>query len=631
MPSAASDVATLLFLGASVSQLPAIRHARSAGHRIVAVDGDPNAIAFPLAHEWRAVDFSDVDRVVDVARAFGVEGILAISTDRAVVPAARAAQALGLPGIDVTVAARMTDKSAMRACLAEHGLRQPAHARVERASELREAIAEVGLPAVLKPVDSGGQRGLFMIRSEEDAVRHLEETLSMSTQRSAVVERYVEGVELNVLLVMRAGRPTLLTISDRLRPGGAGFGVGWIHSFPSALPREVLDEVRNAAFASVSALGLRDGIAFPQLIAAADGVYVVEVAARIAAGQMADLVRLGTGIEMFDIAIAQALGRGVGDPLVNPKFERPIAIRFLTAEPGVLPVGEVSEIDGLDRVRASPGVLACGVYFDVGATIRPLQVDADRSGYVIATGSSPAEALRLADAAARRLVVRTTSASGPVAERRGRLRVLALAGVAALVLATTGGLVLTEGAKLQRPLVTGTRVDRLFAPLCGCVQDVAHLRFRLTRRALVTVDMATQSGHRVKTFVQGRLLGPGLVQFAWSGRRTRRGRAVADGRYFPEVEFLSLHRLLVLPSPISVDDRKPTIVRAVEHERTHLVQIHYTFDEPAHAVLFAAGKRVVFTRTSARSGSLTWNGRHTRLALEAVDLAGNRSALRRVA
>ena len=43
-------MATLLFLGASVSQLPAIGHARLAGHRIVAVDGDPDAVAFPLAH-----------------------------------------------------------------------------------------------------------------------------------------------------------------------------------------------------------------------------------------------------------------------------------------------------------------------------------------------------------------------------------------------------------------------------------------------------------------------------------------------------------------------------------------------------------------------------------------------------
>ena len=624
-------MATLLFLGASVSQLPAIRHARLSGHRVVAVDGDPDALAFPLAHVSRPVDFTDVEQVVDVGRSFGVDGVLSICTDRGVVPAATVAEALGLPGIGVDVARRMTDKATMRARLEESGVRQPAYAIVAGLEDIPTAVTEVGLPAVLKPVDSGGQRGLFMIRSQGDAVSHLGKTLSSSTRRAAVIEAYVDGVELNVLLVMRGGEPTLLTISDRLRPGGDGFGVGWIHSFPSSLPAGVVNDVREAAFAAVGALGLRDGIAFPQLIAADDGVYVVEVAARIAAGQMADLVRLGTGIELFDIAIAQALGRHVPNVFVRPRFSRPIAIRFLTAEPGILPLGEVRAIEGLEAVRSSSGVLDCGLYFDVGTRIRPLQVDADRNGYVIATGASAAQALQHAEAAARKLVVRTDETNGPRPGRLDRLRrpqALALAVMAALVLGTATALVVTEAAKLQRPLVTSTRVDRLFAPLCRCSQDVAHLRFRLTRRALVTIGMATGSGHLVATFVHDRLRGPGLVQFSWAGRRAPGHGVLPDGSYLPEIDFLSLHRLLVLPSPIGIDDQRPTIIRVVTRTLRHLVLIRYTFDEPAHAVLFVAGKRVVFTRSALRAGSLNWNGDRAHLALEAVDLAGNRSRVR---
>ena len=106
----------------------------------------------------------------------------------------------------------------------------------------------------------------------------------------------------------------MLTLSDRLRPSGLGFGVGWIHLLPvGRFPAATLDEARDVAVAAVRALGLRDGIAFPQLIATTDGVRVVEVAARIAAGQMADLVSYGTGINLFDIAIAQALGDDVPD------------------------------------------------------------------------------------------------------------------------------------------------------------------------------------------------------------------------------------------------------------------------------------------------------------------------------
>src|SRR5207253_1050833 len=148
------------------------------------------------------------------------------------------------------------------------------------------------------------------------------------------LERFVEGDELNALAVVRNGEPTVLTLSDRLRPAGRGFGVGWIHLYPSRLPASALAQAEAVAHAAIRALGLRDGIAFPQLLVTPDNqVLVVEVAARIAAGQMADLVRLAIGVDLTAIAFKQALGESVTDDLIAQRFRRPIAIRFLTAAP----------------------------------------------------------------------------------------------------------------------------------------------------------------------------------------------------------------------------------------------------------------------------------------------------------
>src|SRR5579864_133367 len=122
---------------------------------------------------------------------------------------------------------------------------------------------------------------------------------------------------------------------------------------------------------------------------------------------MADLVRLGTGVDLVEIALAQALGKPLSDTMVEPRFHRPIAIRFLTASPGILPVGKVLSVEGLDRVRAAPGVLEAGLYLEVGETIRPVQVDADRRGYVIATADDANTALELAQQATTRLRVKT--------------------------------------------------------------------------------------------------------------------------------------------------------------------------------------------------------------------------------
>ena len=520
---------TLLFLGASVSQLPAIKHARAAGYRVVAVDGDPNAIAFPHADLGEQVDFTDIERVIAFARRVGVDGVLAISSDRAVVPAAAVASALGLPGIGVGVAEGFTNKAVMRDRLAEAGVPQPRSRVLGSAADIEAALAGLVTPLVLKPVDSGGQRGLFMVETAAEIRAHLPEVLALSRRGCAILEEYQHGTELNGLLAVRRGEPTLLTFSDRLRPTGVAFGVGWIHSFPSSLPRATLAEARDVAFAAVRALGLRDGIAFPQLIATADGVRLVEVAARIAAGQMADLVLYGTGINLFDIAIAQALGDDVPESLVTPAFTRPIAIRFLTARPGVLPVGTIAAVDGLEAVRDSPGVLAAGFYVGAGAKIRPLRVDADRNGYVIATAADPVQALELADTAARKLVVRVQSQAAPLRRRFGRRRtprVLVGALTVAVVLGAALAFVFTDGAKPVRALITGTRVSGRLSPFCNCPHDVARIAFRLVRPGNVTLDVVNSAGRPVATLVDDRLL-PGrgsAVRVAWP-QRVRGGAA----------------------------------------------------------------------------------------------------------
>src|SRR5579864_9566301 len=120
-----NPVATVLFLGASISQLAAIQKARRLGHTVIAVDADADAAAFADADVAEAVDFTDVPRVVEVARRHAIDAVVAISTDRAVPAAAAVAEILGLPGIGTETAHVMTDKGAMRLRLQEHGVPQP--------------------------------------------------------------------------------------------------------------------------------------------------------------------------------------------------------------------------------------------------------------------------------------------------------------------------------------------------------------------------------------------------------------------------------------------------------------------------------------------------------------------------
>jgi biotin carboxylase len=402
---------TVLFVGAGRHQRSAIRRARELGVRVVAVDRNADALGLAEADVAEVIDFRDVERVTDAGRRHAVDGVLTVSADRAVPIVAAVAEALGLPGIGRDTAHLMTHKIAMRRHLAEAGVPQPRFAAVRRHAEGRPALEHVGLPAVLKPADSGGQRGLFLLESVDDLDAHLHTALAESAGAEAIVESFHDGLELNGLALARGGDVVPLTLSDRLRPPGVGFGVGWTHVYPATIFGDVLEEAERIVVHAVHALGLRDGIAFPQLLVGDDGaVRVVEVAARIPGGQMADLARHAIGVDLVEVALRQALGVDVPDEVALPRFRRPLAVRFLTAQPGPLPIGVVRGWSGLERVRAFPGVLQTDVYLTEGETIRPVRLDGDRRGYVIATGETSIEALERADAAARLLDVEVDAA-----------------------------------------------------------------------------------------------------------------------------------------------------------------------------------------------------------------------------
>jgi biotin carboxylase len=396
---------TVLFVGAGRHQRRAIRRAKELGLRTAAIDRNPAAPGFTEADVTEVVDFVHIPAAVDVARRLSPDGVLTVASDRAVPVVAAVAEALGLPGIGSETARKATNKVAMRRALADAGVPQPRFAAVRTLEDARAAVEEIALPAVVKPADSAGQRGLSLVRSAGELEARLAEAVRESQAGEAIVEQFLGGAEVNSLAVARGGDVSVLTLSDRRRPEGEGFGVCLAHVFPTTIESDAAAEAERVAAASVRAIGLADSVAYPQLLVSPDGVRLVEVAARVPAGLMDEVARIGIGVDLVQVALLQALGEPVPDELLRPCVRQPLAIRFLTAEPGVLPSGVLRSVNGLDRVRAATGIVAADWYRDSGETIRPPRADSDRHGYVIAVGDTDGDALAKADAAAALLEV----------------------------------------------------------------------------------------------------------------------------------------------------------------------------------------------------------------------------------
>ena len=229
------------------------------------------------------------------------------------------------------------------------------------------------------------------------------------------------------------------------------------------------------------------------------------------------------------------------------------------------------------------------------------------------------------------------AAVGGSAVEPGRLqRWLVGVTIVGLLLATGAAFSITERLKLTPAPITGTRISKLFSPVCRCSTDSASIVFRLRRRGEVEVDVLDSTGAMVRRLARGRL-GPGFVSFRWRGYRAG-GRISRDGAYRVLVRLYSEHRTIVLPNVIRLITVAPSISRFSSDLATirpgERLRLSYRFSVSAHPILLVDGRRLVYGRFAHTAGTLDWfgkvagipiaSGRHT-LALEARDDAGNTS------
>jgi hypothetical protein len=195
--------------------------------------------------------------------------------------------------------------------------------------------------------------------------------------------------------------------------------------------------------------------------------------------------------------------------------------------------------------------------------------------------------------------------------------------------------VVTQHLKLEPSPISQTRVDKFFSPACNCTSKVANIQFNLRRADHLRIAIRTPSG---EVTIAAGSFPSGDVHVRWNGRDAS-GEAVPDGVYLPLVHLRNAGRTIDLPNPIRVDTVPPTIKLTRLRSNGPKLRINYTVSEPAHALLVVDGRRAVYTYSTRRRGRMTWYGRikgkelapgHHRLALAAVDLAGNTSAQVRI-
>jgi len=329
------------------------------------------------------------EAIVALARRGPIDAVVAVD-DQGVLVAAEAGARLGLPANPHAAVAATRDKAVMRRAFAAAGVPQPGYRVVGPEDDVAAVASALGFPCVVKPVSLSGSRGV--IRADDpvatDAaatrVRRILEEADEDAGGPLLVERFVEGDEVALEGLLRAGRLEVLTVFDKPDPLDGPYFEETIYVTPSRKDSATLARIASRTADAIRALGLREGPIHAELRVAGDDVCVLEVAARSIGGLCSRALRFGAGVRLEELILRHALGL----PLDGLHRESAAAGVMMLPIPRA---GVLVAVDGQDRARAVPGIAGLEITIHPGRPVHPLPEGDRYLGFLFARAATPAE------------------------------------------------------------------------------------------------------------------------------------------------------------------------------------------------------------------------------------------------
>lgn len=270
----------ILLLGSGELGKEFVIAAQRIGQTVIAVDSYENAPAMQVAHHFEVInmlDGAELDRIVAKHQPdFIVPEIEAIRTERfydyekqgiTVVPSAKAANFT------------MNRKAIRDLAAKDLGLRTANYRYATSAEELQKAVAEVGMPCVVKPLMSSSGKGQSTIKTEADILKAWQ--YAEEGSRGDIIEVIVEAFvnfhsEITLLTVTQNNHPTLFCAPIGHRQERGDYQESWQ---PARVSDKDLQEAQDMAKKVAEALG-GAGLFGVEFFLTDEGVYFSELSPR---------------------------------------------------------------------------------------------------------------------------------------------------------------------------------------------------------------------------------------------------------------------------------------------------------------------------------------------------------------
>lgn len=331
-----------------------------------------------------------VARVQAAHQVIPFEAVLCL-LDIRLIEAATLAKQLGLKYLNPISAKLLRDKFSVRQRLQERGIAQPLFALATSNETLKQAVAEIGLPVLIKPSDGYGSQNIVMIEFEEDLAPWMSPLEDMLPSRAdyglgvkandrLLVEQYLKGVVIGCDTLTQNGEHTLIGVNEKLFFEPPSFAIRGGCFTPN---QGQFKAIEAYVFALLDAVDFDCGAAHIELMLHGNGLHLIEINPRLVGAKIPRLISL-------------ACKRSIHSDLIDLHLGRSVAPFSQVSEVAVTRWLVATQTATLAKVESPathhPRIACVELLKQTGDSVRPPLENADRIGYVMSCAPTRIEA-----------------------------------------------------------------------------------------------------------------------------------------------------------------------------------------------------------------------------------------------
>ena len=467
---------------------------RERGWSAVMINSNPETVSTDFDASTRLyfepLDPESVRSVIDAETRDGESPLPAVVAYGGQTPlnlaAPLAAGGVPLLGSDLEAIDQAEERTRFAALLDRLGIPQPEGGMAHSIEEAVTLAERIGYPVIVRPSFVIGGLAIDFCYSPDDLIRQLAAATVVDPDRPVRIDRYLEGVEVDVDAISDGVRVLIPGLLEHVERAGVHSGDS-VGVFP---PRSVGEGDQALIVTTmeriVLALGAR-GLVNAQFIVREDGVYLIEVNPR--ASRTVPFMSKVTGVPMVELAVRISLGETLAELgwqnglLPPPPFVAVKAPAFSTAKlrgvdpsvgPGMQSTGEVIGIHTDPRVALAKALLGA-------ALVPPRPGQSGALALLSIAGRDKEELPRLGAA--------LVAAGYRLAATAGTREALAAAGIDAAPVAKLGATADVEAGEIDILELIASGTVRLVVntptPRSGAVRDAAEIRLAATAEGIL--------------------------------------------------------------------------------------------------------------------------------------------------